>query len=97
MNDFEWEVRVRSWDGSYSPPSLSFAAVCIQSVGSAGPAHDRPRPGRLMAVSAPPIDRVVAGGTVVSGAGTQPADVLIAGEKIAAIATPGADPAAGGG
>ena len=45
-----------------------------------------------MAVSAPPIDRVVAGGTVVSGAGTQPADVLIADEKIAAIAAPGAVP-----
>ena len=77
-------------DHSLAP--LALADVCIQSVGSAGPANDNPRPGRLMDVSAPPIDRVVAGGTVVSGAGTQPADVLIAGEKIAAIAAPGAVP-----
>ena len=33
-----------------------------------------------MPASAAPIDRVVAGGTVVSGAGTELADVLIAGE-----------------
>ena len=38
------------------------------------------------------VDRVVAGGTVVSGAGAEPADVLIAGEHIAAIAAPGAVP-----
>ena len=45
-----------------------------------------------MPSSAPLIDRVVANGTVVSGAGTEHADVLIAGEKIAAIAAPGAIP-----
>ena len=45
-----------------------------------------------MAVSAPVVDRVVTGGTVVSGAGAEPADVLIAGEQIAAIAAPGAIP-----
>ena len=45
-----------------------------------------------MPSSAPLIDRVVANGTVVSGAGTEHGDVLIAGEKIAAIAAPGAIP-----
>ena len=45
-----------------------------------------------MAVDSPTVDRVVAGGTVVSGAGTQAADVLIAGEQIAAIAAPGVIP-----
>ena len=45
-----------------------------------------------MAMSSPTIDRVVAGGTVVSGTGVEPADVLVAGETIAAIAAPGAIP-----
>ena len=35
------------------------------------------------------VDRVIAGGTVITGAGTAEADVLIAGEKIAAVAAPG--------
>lgn len=34
------------------------------------------------------VDRVIAGGTVITGAGTAEADVLIAGEKIAAVAAP---------
>lgn len=40
----------------------------------------------------PRIDRVIAGGTVVTGTGVQPADVLIAGERIVAVASPGAVP-----
>ena len=35
------------------------------------------------------VDRVIAGGTVITGAGAAEADVLIAGEKIAAVAAPG--------
>ena len=35
------------------------------------------------------VDRVIAGGTVITGAGAAQADVLIAGEKIAAVAAPG--------
>ncbi len=34
------------------------------------------------------INRIISGGTVITGAGTETADVLIAGEKIAAIASP---------
>jgi len=45
----------------------------------------------MPAVSAP-VDRIVSGGTVVSGAGTEQADVLIAGERIAAIAAHGVIP-----
>ncbi|MCY4664585.1 MAG: amidohydrolase family protein, partial [Acidimicrobiaceae bacterium] len=45
-----------------------------------------------MPMGSPAIDRIVAGGTVVSGTGVEPADVLIAGETIAAIAAPGAIP-----
>ena len=35
------------------------------------------------------VDRVIAGGTVITGAGPEEADVLIAGEQIAAVAAPG--------
>ena len=66
--------------------------MCIQSVPSAGTADDNPCPSPLMAVDSPTIDRVVSGGTVVSGAGTEAADVLIAGERIVAIAAHGAIP-----
>lgn len=38
------------------------------------------------------VDRVIENGTVVTGAGLQPADVLIAGERIAAIAAHGTIP-----
>lgn len=45
-----------------------------------------------MPTSAPTIDRVISGGTVITGAGIEPADVLIAGEKIAAVAAHDAIP-----
>lgn len=43
-------------------------------------------------ITTPKIDRIVANGTVVTGTGLQHADVLISGERIAAIAAPGAVP-----
>lgn len=40
----------------------------------------------------PTIDRVIEGGSIVTGRGVEPGDVLVAGEKIAAVTAPGAVP-----